>query len=142
MKKLKVLFICKHNVFRSRVAEEYFKKINRNKNVEAFSRGIIMGGNSDSAQRVVAKNLLKVDITKRKPIPLTMPEMIDADLIIVVADDIPKIIFDYQRISIKGKFIIWNIPDEQRKNKKKIANTVLLIKKNVEELNKSLEKRK
>ena len=139
MRKVKILFICKHGVFRSRVAEEYFRKINRNKNVEAVSRGIIMGGNSDSAQREMSKNILGVDIAKRKPISLTIPEMLQADMIIVVANDIPKVIFDYQRISVKGKVIIWKIPDEQRMNIKNLKNTVSLIKKKVDKLNKKLE---
>ena len=137
----KILFICKHNVFRSRVAEEYFKKINRNKDIEVISRGIIMGGNSDSAQREVSKNLLKINISKRGPKPLTIPEMLAADLIIVVANDIPKVIFNYQRISVKRKAIIWKVPDEQRMNMKKIKNTILLIKEKVDELNKKLEKK-
>ena len=43
MKKTNILFVCKHNMFRSRVAEAYFKKINRNKNIVADSAGIIRG---------------------------------------------------------------------------------------------------
>ena len=142
MKKMKILFVCKHNVFRSRVAEEYFKKINRSKNAEVISRGLIMGGNSDIEQRRIPKNLLGVDIAKRKPIPLTIPEMMKTDMIIVVANDIPKIIFDYKRFSLKGKVVIWNVPDEQRMNKRNIRKSTLLIKKKVDELNRNLEKKK
>jgi len=142
MKKTKILFICKHNVFRSRVAEEYFKKVNRNKNVEAISRGLIMGGNNDIAQREIPKDLLGIDIAKRKPMSLTIPELMKADLIIIVANDVPKIIFNYKRFSIKGKLTIWKIPDEQRMNRKNIKNIVLKIKNEIDELNRQLSRKK
>ena len=38
-----ILFVCKYNRFRSRVAEAYFKKINKNKNISVKSAGIIKG---------------------------------------------------------------------------------------------------
>ncbi len=139
MKTKKIIFVCKHNVFRSRIAEEYFKKINKNPNVEAVSRGLVMGGNSDAEQREISKKLLNVDIAKRGPIPLNFGEMARADSIFVVANDIPGIIFDYQKIKIQAKVIIWKIPDEQRRNKKNITRIVLMIKRKVEELNKNLK---
>ncbi len=139
MKTKKIIFVCKHNVFRSRVAEEYFKKINKNPNVEAVSRGLVMGGNSDAEQREISKKLLNVDIAKHGPISLNFGEMARADSIFVVANDIPGIIFDYQKIKIQAKVTIWKIPDEQRRNKKNITRIVLMIKRKVEELNKNLK---
>ena len=40
---MNIIFVCKYNRFRSRVAEAYFNKINRNKNIHAYSRGVIRG---------------------------------------------------------------------------------------------------
>jgi len=104
------------------------------------SRGIIMGGNSDREQRNISKKILGVNIAKRKPLPLNLQEMKKADLIIVIADDVPKIIFNYQLAPIMKKVVIWKIKDEQRKNRNNIKRIVLAIKRKVEKLNKRLNK--
>ncbi len=131
---MKILFVCKYNAFRSRVAEEYFNRVNRNKRIKTISRGIILGGNSDPEQRGVSRKLLGVNIAKRKPIIMSIDDMKEADKIIVVANDVPKIIFNYSRAPIMKKVVIWNIRDEQRRNKKNIKSIVLSIKRRVDEL--------
>jgi protein-tyrosine-phosphatase len=136
---MKILFICKYNAFRSRIAEEYFKKINKNKKIQAISRGFIMDGNADKEQVESAKNLLGVNITKRNPISIQLKELEEADLIIVVANDIPKIMFNYG--CLIRKIVFWKIKDEQCRNKKNIKNIALEIKRKVDELNKKLEKK-
>lgn len=100
-----------------------------------------MGGDSDSAERKLAKKLLGINIAKRKPLSLTLENMKTSDLIILVADDIPKIIFNYTLEPIWKKVIIWKIKDEQRMNEKNIRKIVLKIKRKVEELNRKLEKK-
>ncbi len=140
--KMKLLFICKYNAFRSRVAEEYLKKINKNGHISVKSRGIILGGNSDPQQRGISKKLLGVNIAKRKPMIMSINDMKEADRIIVVANDVPKIIFNYSNAPIMKKVIIWRIKDEQRRNRKNIKRIILLIKKKVDKLNKQLEKRR
>lgn len=137
---MNILFVCKYNAFRSRVAEEYFRKINRNLKIKTASRGIIMGGNSDNKERRIAKQILGVNIAKRKPLSLTLQELIKADKIIIVANDIPEIIFDYQLVNLKKKLVIWKIKDEQKRNKNNIKNIVLQIKVKVEEFGVLLEK--
>lgn len=137
---MKILFICKYNAFRSRVAEEYFNKINKNKKIISFSRGIIMGGGPDPEQRAISKKLLGINIAKRKPLPLKLQELLEADLIIVVANDVPGIIFNYSLANLQKKVAIWKIKDEQKRNKKNIKKIELLIKDKVEELNRRLEK--
>ena len=134
--KMNILFICKYNAFRSRIAEEYFRKINRNPKIKTASRGLIMGGNSDPVQRKVAKEILGINIAKRKPMPITLPELIKADKIVVVANDIPEIIFNYQNINLMKKVVIWKIKDEQKRNQNNIKSIVLQIKARVEELGK------
>ena len=139
---MKILFICKYNAFRSRIAEEYFKKINKNSKIQVISRGFIMGGNSDNEQREISNKLLGINIAKRKHLPIKISELKEADLIIVVANDIPKIMFNYSLAPLYKKLIIWKIKDEQKRNKRNINKIVLSIKERVENLNETLEKRK
>ena len=136
----KILFVCKYNAFRSRVAEEYFNKINPKNG--AISRGIIMGEDSDGIQRKVAKSLLGINIAKRKPLPSTFQDMKNSDLIVVVANDIPKIIFNYPLPSIQKKLVLWKIKDEQNMNEANIRKIVLVIKRRIDALIKKLQKQK
>jgi protein-tyrosine-phosphatase len=139
---MKILFICKYNAFRSRIAEEYFKKINKNPRIRAISRGFIMGGESDMTQRGITKELLGIDIAKRKSLPITIDDLVKSDLIIVAANDIPKMMFNYKSGILMKKVKIWKIKDEQFQRKGNIKRTILTIKRKVEKLNEQLEKRK
>ncbi len=136
---MKILFICKYNAFRSRVAEEYFNKINKNPEIKTLSRGIIMGGDPDKEQIQISKKILGIKIDKRNPLPVKKSELKEADLIIVVADDIPKIIFNYNSGVLFKKLIIWKIKDEQDRNKRNIKKIVLSIKNKVDGLNNELK---
>jgi protein-tyrosine-phosphatase len=135
----KILFVCKYNAFRSRVAEEYFNKINKNKNIQARSCGIIAGGNSDKEQLKTSKKILGINIQKRKSRVIEIKDLLKSNLIIIVADDVPKIIFNFYKI--KAKIIVWKIKDEWYKNERNIEKLVLTIKNKVDKLNKSLEKK-
>ena len=117
---MKILFICKYNAFRSRVAEEYFKKINKNSKIKTLSRGFIMGGGSDKEQRAISNKVLGINIAKREPIPVKIKELVEADLIVVVANDIPKIMFNFSLAPLQKKVVIWKIKDEQKRNKSNI----------------------
>ena len=129
----KIIFLCKHNIFRSRAALDYFKKTNKNKNIIAVSRGFIMGGGKpDPVQTRIAK---KFGISlKGKSKPVNLQELVKANKIIVVANDIPKIMFNYSIINLQKKLRIWKIPDEQKGNSKNIENIIKNIMKRVEEL--------
>ena len=137
---MKILFICKYNAFRSRIAEEYFNKINRNPKIKTISRGLIMGGNSDKEQREISRKLLGINIAKRNSLPVKKSELKEADLIIVAADDVPRIIFNYNNNILQRKERIWKIKDEQKRNKENIKKIALLIKNKVDELNRELER--
>ena len=139
---MKILFICKYNAFRSRIAEEYFNKINKNPKITVISRGLLMGGKPDKEAVEIPKKILGINIIKRKPLPVKIQELIDVDLIVVVANDIPKKIFDYQLVNLKKKLLIWKIKDEQNRNIKNIKKITLSIKRKVDKLNRKLEKRK
>ena len=132
-----IIFVCKYNAFRSKVAESYFNKINKNKKIKAVSRGFIDGGEADAIQKKVAqKSNAQI---KGKFVSINLKEMIKSDLIIIVANDISKIMFNYQLKPIKKKVVIWGIQDEQKMNEKNIRKIVESIKKKVEKLIKNLE---
>jgi len=97
-----------------------------------------MGGSADYVQKSVAKKF-GVEI-KGNSKPVNLKELIKADLIVVVANDIPKIMFNYWIKPVNKKVIIWKIKDEQRMNKKNIQKIVLKIKRKVSKLIKRLEK--
>jgi protein-tyrosine-phosphatase len=139
---MKILFICKYNAFRSRIAEEYFNKINKNKKIKSISRGFIYGGDADIEQQDLAKELLGVNIVKRNPLKLTLDDLRTSDLVIIVANDIPKKMFNYKLGIFIKKMEFWGIKDEQYKNKKNIKKIILKINKKVDKLNIKLEKQK
>jgi protein-tyrosine-phosphatase len=138
--KMNILFICKYNAFRSRIAEEYFRKTNKNPKIKTASRGLIMGGVPDKEQIQISKQILGIKINKRKALPVKKSELKEADLIIVVADDVPRIIFNYKGNILQKKVVIWKIKDEQKRNQNNIKSIVLQIKDKVEELNRKLRK--
>ena len=135
---MKILFICKYNAFRSRVAESYFKKLNKNKKIKVSSAGFINGGEADKVQKAFAKKLLGVEI-KGKITHLSLKLLKEQDLVVVVAKDVPKVMFDYHKGYGKTKFVYWGIKDEQLFNKKNVEKIVKKIGKKVEKLVRKLE---
>jgi len=90
-KKVKrVLFICRHNRFRSKVAEALFKKYNKNKNIKAES------GGTDPDYLLVAKNVVKAlkefEIKRVNMYPRKISEKLinNSDIIVIVANNINK----------------------------------------------------
>ncbi len=129
---MKLIFICKYNAFRSRVAESYFNKINKNKNIKVISRGFIVGISAGRTQlEILEKYGIKI---KGKSKPVNFKELTEADRIIIVADDIPEIMFDYQNFDFKKKLTFWKIPDEQKGRGKNIIKIINSIKDKVEKL--------
>jgi protein-tyrosine-phosphatase len=135
---MKILFICKYNVFRSKIAESYFKKINKNKNINATSAGFIDGGVADKTQKSVAKKLLGVEI-KGKIKHLSLDLIREQDLVVVVAKDVPRIMFNHSEGYGNAKFVYWGIKDEQLENRKNVEKIVKKIGKKVDELVKKLK---
>ena len=105
---MKILFICKHNKFRSKVAEAYFKKINKNKKITVISAGIIRGDlHYVGLDAEVAKKL--GIIFSGSPQSVTTEMLRNVDGVIIVADDVPKKLFNYD--FLKGKVSVWKIRD-------------------------------
>ncbi len=135
---VRILFICKYNAFRSKVAENYFRKINKNKSVRVASAGFIDGGGADQTQRAVAKRLLGVDISGKMR-HLSLKLIREQDLVVVVAKDVPRVMFNHSEGYGKTKFIYWGVKDEQLQNRRNVEKIVRKIKKRVEKLVKKLE---
>ena len=140
MKTKKILFVCKYNRFRSRTAEAYFNKINKNKNYRAESAGVIKGFLPlDKTQVRVGKEYGFSILGKPRTMDMEMLRKFNK--IIIVANDVPKEIFSYWWY--KDKVIKWEIPDgvtgkSVEQNKKSIK----MIMKKVDALVKDLENRK
>lgn len=128
MKKTNILFICRYNRFRSRVAEAYFKKINKNKNIHSKSAGLIKGMPLSKTQiTMTSSKQFGIDI-KGKPQGLSSKLLFWQDIIIVVADDVPSKVFDKKRKYIK-KVIYWKIKDlkleDNRKEGKRVIQKII-----------------
>tara|TARA_Y100000310_G_scaffold77162_1_gene73728 strand:+ start:12731 stop:13177 length:447 start_codon:yes stop_codon:yes gene_type:complete len=145
-----ILFICKHNVFRSKVAEAYFKKINKNKKINADGAGLIKANflnktekKITNLQRKIAKEF-GINI-KEGSKSLNTTLLKKQDIIIIVANDVPKEIFN-NKFYLKPnlKLIAWKIKDVKKgkDNKTIIEKTIPKIMKKVERLVKKLEKEK
>jgi len=132
----RILFICKYNRFRSRVAESYFKKINKNKRIEVKSAGIIKG-NPVSKFEVSISKKFGVNI---KGIPKTMSSKLlsKTDIIIIVANDVPKEIFKHNGKYIQ-KVVTWKIRDSVKEDEKEVGKIIKSIIKKVDRMNLELK---
>jgi protein-tyrosine-phosphatase len=130
---MKILFICKHNILRSRIAEEYFKKINKDNSIKVESAGVKKEGTPlYEIEKEVAKEF-ELDLsTKRK---IVNQELLDTqDLVILVADNVDP-------DSIKAnKLIIWKIEDGNKEfGKERVRKIFSGIIKKVDSLVESLK---
>jgi protein-tyrosine-phosphatase len=141
MKKLNILFICRANCFRSKIAEAYFKKINKNKSIKVKSAGIIPGYGLNKNQANAARELGIIIRGNSKGVNASLLKW--ADLLVIVADDVPPNIFDYEKRKKYIKLITWKIKDvkSSRDIEDNKRATKQIIKK-VDSLNKKLEARK
>ena len=131
--KMKILFICKYNRFRSQIAENYFRKINKNKKIKSYSAGVIAGLPIIPVVRKTAKELGFTIKGKPKAIQESLLERID--LLVIVANDVPESLFETR---VK-KIMKCNIPDTTPKDICGIETISKQIMKHVDELNEALK---
>ena len=142
----KILFVCKHNIFRSRVAENLFNKLNKNKRYRASSAGIILWTKKDAskepgyiAEGRAARNFGINLILNSKPITSSLLK--ETDILIIVADDVSEKLIKTEQ-AFNGRVLVWKIPDVKRwdNNKEKRAEkTIKYIEKEVKKLVKNLK---
>jgi protein-tyrosine-phosphatase len=128
---MKILFLCKHNRFRSKVAEAIFNKLNKDKKIKVDSAGLLI----DQARPFVAENVVKVMKEKDYnvfgiPRQVTINNINDFDILIIVADNVSPEFFS----EFKGRIIHWNIPDCDEKDFPRIKEIVREIEKKVQGL--------
>jgi len=135
---MKILFICKANRFRSKVAEAYFKKIN--KNIVVNSAGLIemnkpLTSHEKSKNKFIYNKFgLKLDSVSRG---LKVNMLRESDRIIVAANNIGKQMFDDKEW--KDKVEYWDIEDEKGGDRTQIRKTVKAIMSKVDKLNRELK---
>lgn len=122
---MNILFVCKHNRFRSRVAEAYFNKVNKNKKMNAKACGLIQDYSPLDKTEVEVAKQFGINI-KGKPMGISSRLLNWQDCIIVVANDIKSTILDENRRFGK-KVIYWQIPDENNGNRKNIEKIIKQI---------------
>jgi len=136
MNKKIVLFVCKHNRFRSKVAEAFFNKFNKNENYIAVSAGLLPGKYPlDQKQIKVAKEFGIRLIGKPKSI--TTDLLTKINLIVIVADNVPSEIFNNQKYGRQE--IVWNINDDYGGTPENIRKIIEKIQNNVKNLVGSLK---
>ena len=133
---MRILFICRWNRFRSKVAEVVFRKYAGNK-AESKSAGIMT-----YTSPFMTKESIKIlkekgyEITDEKSRRVNKSLIEWADKIIIVADDVPKKIFPEE------KTICWDIRDEEESDFERVRKTIDIIERKVKEFvgNKVLKK--
>ena len=104
----KILFICRHNKFRSKVGEAIFNKLNKNKTIVAESAGLI-GSDNPTPKNVV--NVLKersYKVSRMDARRVDKNSINDYSVLIIVADNVdPKFFED----SFRGRVVWWKVSD-------------------------------
>jgi protein-tyrosine-phosphatase len=134
---MKILFVCKYNRFRSRIAEAYFNKINKNKKIKTDSAGLIQGSYPLDKEEVEVAKEFKIKL-KGKPKALSYRLLKENDVYIVVADNVPISIFETKRY--KKRIIRWKIKDVRKAEcKESIRKVIKQIITKVDKLNEVLK---
>ena len=131
--KKKILFVCRHNRFRSKVAEALFIKFSKGK-FEVKSAGL----RKDLMHNYIAKSVHDALIDKKVKVKDERAREIDekliewADRIVVVADNVPLEIFPREKTEV------WKIIDCSEYDIDCVNRTVGEIEEKVKEFTKRL----
>jgi len=106
---MNILFLCKANLFRSRVAHEFFERYNDNDEHKVDSAALVY--DFKTPHRLVVKVMNEIDIDISEKIPKKVnQELIDwADLIVLMFSDLEEPLNKY-KIDDK-KIEIWDVED-------------------------------
>jgi len=128
---MKILFICKHNRFRSKVGEAIFNSLNKNKNVFAESAGLIGSQNPTPDNVILVMKEKGYDILNRIPRRIDSISINNYDLLVIDADNVdPKF---FTSSGYNGKIIWWKITDCPEED-------ILGIRERVDEIEKRVKK--
>jgi protein-tyrosine-phosphatase len=133
---MNILFVCKYNRFRSKVAEALFNQLNKNPKNKAKSGGLFPG--TPMSKRIFdAGRKFDLKLIKKRRC-LDYKRLTWADRIIIVANDVPLSIFKTEGRKNKTKIIKWNIQDYYGDEDKKREDLIRRIKSRVELLLKEI----
>ncbi len=122
------------------MAEAYFKKINKNKNIGVKSAGLIQGNPTGGKGDRIAKQKYGLNISgKTQGLSSKLLEW--QNITVVVADDVPAQVF-YKNKKYGKKVIVWKIKDIDWKKGRTPEKVIEEIIKKVDSLVKILERRK
>lgn len=109
---MNILFVSKYNNVRSKLAEAYFNKYNKLKQLHAQSAGLFRGHPTSALVMETAKKHRLSLKTSQTAISTYMLEK--HDLVILVADDVPTSIFRKNNPHVKA-FALWklSLPNEK-----------------------------
>lgn len=132
---MNILFVCKHNRFRSKVAEAFFKHYYKGNSVKAKSAGTVL----DLMNPYIARNVNR--IMRDKSIPMRDDGAVKVDTfilnwankIIVVGDNVASEMFKDKDV------VLWPIGDASENDVEMISRRVDEIEKKVLEFTNSLK---
>ncbi len=129
-----ILFVCRFNRTRSRIAAAYFNKINKNENFNAKSAGLFKGSPVGKEDIKLAKKF-GIDIRGRVQ-PISSKILAWQTRTIIVADDVPPQIFD-RNVKNGMELTTWKIRDTKyQKNSDNLVKDIIV---KVDDLIKQLE---
>ncbi|MEK6896123.1 MAG: hypothetical protein AABX12_01545 [Nanoarchaeota archaeon] len=129
---MNVLFICKHNRFRSKVAEALFRKQVSSGEVKSAGINLDLPYVAPLVKKVLREQGLEADNTPR----MITPELIDwADKIIIVADNVDAALFPESKVER------WAVTDCNQDDEDGIRLRVRDIDKRVNALARRIRKR-
>ena len=134
-----ILFVCKHNRFRSRVAEAFFNKINKNKKYVGKSAGVINGGYPLNKNQIDVAREFGITIDG-KPQGISLYLLKKQNILVIVADDVPMGLFNTKNYRKEGyikKIISWKINDTingKENSKEEIRKIIKIIENKVKGL--------
>ena len=106
---MNILFLCKANLFRSRMAHEFFEMYNKNNNHIVDSAALIYDFKTPHKLVINAMKEINVDISNKNPKKVNQ-DLIDwADLIVLMFPDLEE---PLKKFEVADKIIeIWEIED-------------------------------
>jgi len=137
---MKILFVCKYNRFRSQIAEQFFKKYSKDKNISARSAGIFKGLYPLNKTESNSAKEFGIEI-KKEPEAISIEVLRNIDVVVIVANDVPKELFLYEGGYLQ-EVEKWEIPDNFDGNQDRIKRIIRKIELNVKDLIKKLENKK
>lgn len=134
---MNILFACKYNRFRSKLAEAFFNKYNTNKKHKAKSVGLVKGRPvGQNTKRIAKEHKLKI---VGQPRTLDYKDIPWVDMVVIVAKDVPSSVFRFDGYKKFPKIIRWEIPDGWEIGEDKVDKISSMIEKKVKAFVKNLK---